>query len=175
LFDLKEVFMSRIIVGFSRNNSFFSKAIRFLTKSPCSHVYLKFEDLGMLGVDIICHASVLSVMASSYDNFAKHNTIVEERVVELTPGKYLRAIQDALSITGKRYDFLGILGFMLQLMMLRIGIKNPRRRLLDHSKSFFCSEFVQRVVKIEALTGKLEEEVSPEDLRQAMQGHELVK
>jgi hypothetical protein len=150
-------------VIFTADNSWVSKAIRFITRGKTSHAALT-SSIG--GVPVLIHASIGGVQVTPRRKWLRSNRAVAEFVPASGEGFDLGLAARAL---GERYDYVSLLGFIPVLIARRIGarIRNPFAR----SNATVCSEFVVRAAagqgRLQALIGLDPERTTPQDLLRA--------
>jgi len=153
----------RILVVVSASDTFLGRVIRWLTSSPVNHTFLVYESylwggwwaaqIGSDGVKKIPanHALSKYVMTEFYEY----------------RGNIARGLHACRAMVGEKYDFMGILGFLLKIVVWRLTgkrIKNP----LHGKHEEFCSEFVASVLKaarVDHFVNCDPASVSPEDVR----------
>ncbi len=148
-----------IRVGFSTNRTILSWAIRKFTKSKVSHC---FFIVNLWGTECVLEAAGLGVVALPLSEFLKNNQIVTIYGLGLQDN---HTMQQAISLLGKPYDFLGLLGFLWVLIGRRLGRswKNP----VHSENQLFCSEAIVRVLQKSNYKGASlldPEQTSPQDL-----------
>lgn len=133
---------------FYRGKSLISRAIRFQTRSPYSHVAVQvgqneyYEAWHVGGVRRLRYAMEGHSEGTPIDVYRVDGSYVRERVLE-----YLR------SQVGKKYDFMSVARFL-------------SRRKAPHNDKLFCSEYVMQAFAyggLDLLHGK-PSEMSPRDL-----------
>lgn len=161
----------RILVVVSASNGALGKIIRKLTGSPVNHCFLLYESamwkgwwaaqIGLEGVQKL-PAEKVKGKYSMCECYSYRG--------DLTPG-----VQKCRKMVGERYDFLGILGFLIKLLVWRLTgrrIKNP----LHGKHEEFCSEFVASVLKEARIRDFLDcdpASLSPGDVRDKILSYEL--
>ena len=151
--------MKKVIVGFSSHPSLFSRAIKFVTNSKVSHVYIRIP-IPEYNENMVFQASGLAVNYCNYNLFIKSNTVHEEYEIEIDDetaalGEMMRIIE-----AGKPYSMKEILGLAWVLAMRGLGVRisNPFR---DGSQSFICVELAM----LSLGQGKDSENTTPEEFR----------
>jgi hypothetical protein len=144
---------------FSTTNSWLSRIIRWATRSKVSHVSI---GTSMQGVPVVIEASGLGVRIYPRKRWAKSRTVVAE-------ARFYVDISDeipyAIEFVGDRYDYAGLIGFLVVLPLRWLGrkVKNP----LGSSRAFICSELplrLDREHRIPEWEGLDPETTTPEDL-----------
>jgi hypothetical protein len=149
--------MKKIIIGFSCNSGFFSKAIRFLTNSNISHTYIKIP-VPDFNTNIIFHAQGFNVHYINESNFLKKNTVIEEVEVEVSDEQFIEAERVRVEECGKPYSYSEIVGFLWVLLNKKVGrkVENP----FYNTSAYICVELVCRGLGIKDKTT-----LTPGDLR----------
>lgn len=127
-------------IVFTARTNWFSRLVRWFTKSQVSHVFLEY-DSSLWGGRWVAEATVGGVRkVPSYK--ARKNVVFEYRFLgDPRPGCAAIA-----SYFGNKYDYAGIVGFAVFILLwrwLHLKIKRP----FTHSKAQLCSELVARWVK----------------------------
>lgn len=128
-----------MLIGFSTSNAWYSRAIRFFTKSRCSHTFLV---VSILGTWVVLEEGFFGYMARTLDDLRKHDTIV----ALYRPRHSIRAgVKASLTDLGQPYDYLGLIGMAFVMLGRRLGKKwsNP----LASTHAMICSERVTRVLQ----------------------------
>jgi len=118
--------------------SLVSWLIKKFTKSESSHVAIGLE---IYGVPVLIHSTMGGVQISPRDKWMTNNYVVEE--YEFVPNMS-DGIKHACEHLGERYDYVGLLGYAIILIMwrwFRKKMKNP----LASPIALVCSEFVCHV------------------------------
>lgn len=123
-----------ITLIFSTGSSFASRLIRWVTRSPVSHVSLGIE---WYGYPLVLEASLGGVIPKSRVKWERSNKIVKEYLLDNVVSEDLSEVVGSLN---QKYDYIGLLGYIPVLLYRWLGkrIKNP----LSSAKSVVCSEFV---------------------------------
>lgn len=157
-----------LIVGFSTSKAWYSRLIRWFTKSRCSHTFLLVKMLGEL---LVFQEGPLGWGAKSFTQFKEENT-----VVDLIPVEGLEdGFKKTLPQLGMPYGYLPLLGMFPVMVAKRLGwhMRNPLRGI--HTP--FCSArnaqiiqdspqcpFYERAKSLDPMS------TSPEDLWEFLQG-----
>ena len=127
-----------IQIVFTASHSWVSRAIRWLTHSPVSHVAI--GGLKLAGVEVLLHASLGGVQITHLSRFYANRTLyLAFRVQDDAP----HDLPGAVRSLGEHYDYVGLLGHLLRLMAAYLGwsIKRP----LTSPTAMVCSELVARL------------------------------
>ena len=146
-----------IAILFSKNNSPLSRAIRWITKSPVSHVSIQAN---LFDIPLVMEATLLGVRMVERSKWADDNELVESYRVEVLESSF----RWALLALNERYDVLGLLGFIPVMVGRSLGLlwRNP----LVSPSATVCSELVTRVLHVTPGFFDVDpEQVTPEDLR----------
>ena len=151
--------MKKVIVGFSSHSGLFSAAIRFVTRSKVSHVYIKIP-VPEYGEHMVFQASGLVVNYTNYSLFLEKSIVGEEYEIQVDDD--VAAVGEKMRVTeaGKPYSMKEIFGLLwvLALRGLGINVSNPLR---DGSQSFICVELAMLCVGLD----KESENTTPEEFR----------
>ncbi len=148
-----------ILIGFSTSNAWYSRVIRFFTKSKVSHTFLLTK---MLGEMLVFQEGPLGWGAKSFDQFKQENTVV----TLIPPEKDITAgFAKSLNQLGTPYGFIPLLGMAFVMLGRGLGwhLKNPFRFV----RTPFCSARNVLVLQDSQYPGaeKLDAySTSPEDL-----------
>lgn len=160
--------MKDIYVAFTASKSFYARAIRFLTKSQVNHSLILFKDSNF-GDNLFA----IQVDRRGVVIVDGNPVLYKDKILtEIYKPKDTNALWDgmcrSMKYIGSKYDWFGILGFLIKLVFMRVlrqNINNPIHR----KGELFCSEYVATVLK----RGKLKvnnkyfvpENTSPGNLR----------
>jgi hypothetical protein len=154
-----------IKIGFSTSKALTSRAIRWVTRSRVSHVFLLVED-SFLGQDMVMEAIASGFQLIPYSNFKSGNEIVTliTPVVPLDDG-----VKKATDWLGEKYNFEGLAGMLLVLAGRWLGRKwrNPLRS----AHSVFCSEVATMILQSVNYPGVMDldpQSTDPEDLEECL-------
>lgn len=157
--------MSPTIIFSTRPHSIGSWLIRRATKSKVSHVSIGSD---IHGVDVALEAGVSGVTPMIRSKFEATNIIVEQYWIK--DGIVSEeALKHAVEEIGEGFDYAGLLGFGLVILVarwFRKKIKNP----WASPKTVWCSEFVLHLNRDKTIPEWNDfepESVTPEDLRAA--------
>jgi len=143
----------KIIIGFSKPKDtkfpWFSWIIRWMQKTPYSHVYIQWYS-NMAEQIMVYHANSHGINFITKDEFDKTCEKIEEFETQIEKHTYKNLIIFFLKNAGKPYGFLQAFGmFLVKVLKLK---KNP---FSDGRKSQVCSEVVgyilQDIIGIEIL------------------------
>ena len=149
-----------VVFGFSTSRAWYSRLIRWATKSKCSHTFLLVNVEGEL---LVFQEGPLGYGVRSFEAFKTEN-----EVVDLVPPKHsiLEGFRKSLVELGQPYAYVQLVGFGLVLLARTLGwhlSHNP----FSSKRSTFCSERGARVLQDSGYPGseRLEPSMtSPEDL-----------
>ena len=135
--------MDQIIIGFSRPSGWFepfSWLIRLVTRSPYSHVYIKYYNPYANRWEIF-QASGLKVNFVGQALFNSQEIIYKEFVIPVSAQTKLATVQFAIDNVGKPYGIGQIAGIGWVLLMRVFGkrVANP----FYSGSSYFCSEVTE--------------------------------
>jgi uncharacterized protein YycO len=156
--------MKQIYVGFSRPTKWFvpySWLIRWVDKTPYSHVYIKFYST-TAGEWLIYQASHTSVNFFNERYFVETNIVVDEFVLNLDEDDWRKALKFAIQHVGAPYGVKQVVGIALNLLFNW----NPFK---DGDKSYVCSELIQCMIDLP--TGIDPDEVRPIDIHSYLEMH----
>ena len=154
-----------IKIGFSTSKALTSRAIRWVTRSRVSHVFLLVED-SFLGQSMVMEAIGSGFQLIPYTNFQTGNEIVTliTPVVPLEDG-----VKKATAWLGEKYNFEGLAGMLLVLAGRWLGRKwrNPLRS----AHAVFCSEVATMILQSVNYPGVMNldpQSTDPEDLEEVL-------
>ena len=131
------------LIGFSTPSYFnpVSALIRWIQKSKVSHAWLMYHDVDF-DLDMVMEAHELGFRLIPYDQFKKHNTVVEVVSPDVNIDAGLKLLSRSL---GSAYDYPGLLGMGVVLLgrWLHKKWKNP----LASPKHMFCSEAIVKALQ----------------------------
>lgn len=133
--------MNSMIVGFSTTIRWnpISAAIRLAQQTPYSHAYVRFYS-DRLDRWIVYQANRQGVHFISMESFLENEIILDEYRIDCTEQAGMNALQRCVSMAGRSYGVLKILGMLIDLLAwdwLGRRIPNPFR---DNHKTEVCSE-----------------------------------
>ena len=139
--------MKTIIVGFSRSHKITSKIITWLTGSVITHTYVRIP-VPEYKTSMVFQAQGFNVHYLNYEEFLKHNTVIEEVEVEVSDEQFIEAEKIRVFECGKPYGMLELIGYLAVLIQSKVGlpVKNP---FYDSDKSFVCVELVLNMLGME--------------------------
>lgn len=131
--------ISNITVGFSTTNKWMSAVIRWLTRAPCSHAWLAFDDK-TLGMRLVMQAEAWGFEVRTWERWKRENKLVAEfRPIGAPLDISLKWIATYL---GSRYDYTA--AFLVGLWRW-LG-RGLRGKFNDPTK-LMCSEGVIRFLQ----------------------------
>lgn len=152
-------------IGFETDrHSFISKAIRWITRSKWSHVFIVGPINSVSAKREILEADWQGVHIAFLDKYKAEHVKVQIYRVEVDPKIRNEAFSKCLDMIGKRYGFLQLLGFIPVVILGRLGIriKNPI------TSGTVCSELALRYLTSLGISAKFtmldKDATSPEDL-----------
>lgn len=157
--------MVQIYVGFSKPKKWFvpySWLIKWVDKTPYSHVYIKFYS-STADEWIIYQASHASVNFFNEKYFVESNDVIDEFPFKLEETDWHNALKFAIQHVGAPYGVKQVLGIGLGILF---G-KNPFK---DGSQSYVCSELIQCMIDLP--TGIDPDEVRPIDIHHYLEMHD---
>lgn len=129
--------MGRVFICLSASRGLFQWAIRKLTRSKVNHAFLIYEsgDFGGWFAVEIAEDGPTTIPAGRALKDKSYLEVYEPRF-DLREGMKRRR-----GDLGRGYDWLGIVGFLLKLIVLRVFRRDIDNPLQDEGRSF-CSEYV---------------------------------
>lgn len=127
-----------IVVGFSTSRAWYSRLIRWFTKSKCSHTFLLVKMLDEL---LVFQEGPLGYGAKSFEDFKTQNQVVDLVHVAGLEDGFKKSLPDL----GTPYGYLPLLGMFPVMIARRLGwhMKNPLRGI--HTP--FCSARNAQIIK----------------------------
>lgn len=135
----------KVKIGFSYQDKWLSKLIRWATNSPVSHSYIR--DISD-SEDLVIHAHGLNVSIVPYDIFSIDNKVVKEFEYDMDE----QSLSWLYDQTTKSYGVLTLLGFVWVMLGKKLG-KQWKNPFSDNNKSFVCSELVAKSIGMENAEG----------------------
>jgi len=129
--------MQSVNVCFSTSNGFFSKVIRWFTRSKASHALITFRD-ETLGNVFVMEANGRGFMLTPWGKWRESHTLVSRYSLALPPNAQKTSLQDLGNFLGTQYDYISLLGFALRRFFGRMV--NP----FNDPRKLICSEAVAR-------------------------------
>jgi len=126
-----------INVCFSTTDGWFSRAIRWFTRSKVSHAVITFRD-ETLGKVFVMESTGRGFMLTPWSKWRARNQIVARYTLTVDQSRQIESLRELSDSLGSEYDYVGILGFLLRRFMKRMS--NP----MDNPTKLFCSEAVAR-------------------------------
>jgi len=149
----------KIVVGFSTSDMWFSKIIRFCTRSKVSHTYIKIYD-EFLEESLILHVERTMCILREKE-FKRDNIIIEE--FEIDDKRLDDSIKKNLKHLGKKFAWWDWFSwFPLVKKWLKTKIRNPSYSF----QKMICVDFVLRVLNDSGMTHLPYNVLTPETLRQ---------
>lgn len=134
--------MKTIIIGFSRSkdiNSPLSKIIRWVEKTPYSHVFIKVYNENF-DRHIIYQASGLMVNFMSPTIFENHSVVIKEYKVDVTNETYVDIMQFAIDNAGVPYAIKELFGIAIVKLLKLFNINLNKNPFGDGKTTLKCSE-----------------------------------
>lgn len=133
------------IVFSSHPKNIISQMIMFATGSDISHASIRFSNTES---NWMVEAAKYGIQPGWWNKFKSKNKIVHVFKFKNFDEKKLEEIVDKCldKMIGKKYDYFGILGFAISIILRKLGFKNIKN-IFGSKKMFFCSEFIMRVVE----------------------------
>ena len=143
--------MAKIIIGFSTSSEIISRFVRFMTKAPMSHAYIKIP-VPEHNTNVIFHADATTVHYTNYDYFLSLNQVIEELEVEVSEERAKLAELLRVTECGKPYSKIKLVGFfwIMFLRLFRIKTHNPFHD--DGKSSYICVELISKSLGIQDKT-----------------------
>lgn len=126
-----------ICVCMSTSSHWFSRMIRWVTRSKASHSFLTFKDETLDKV-FVMEANGRGFMLVPWAKFSKENQLIARYSIRTAQDEQLRSLRDLAGMLGAQYDYISIIGFILRRFWKRM--RNP----FSTSKKLVCSEAVAR-------------------------------
>lgn len=117
-----------------RSNKIGSRVIRFFTSEPASHVGVSFDGKN------VYHSDAKGCRLEPIEQFCKDSETLSRHYAVPTAAMRMRANEKL----GTKYDFLGVIGFGLFLMLKFVGIK--AKVPLMNPRWMFCSEYAEYIL-----------------------------
>ena len=130
--------------------------------TPYDHVYLQ---VNIDGQELIFQATSRRVNLTILEVFLEESNLIKDYQINLTKDQYNQLLIFIYSTLGRKYDFLGVLGFLWVLLGRKLGKKwaNP----LAKHQTYFCSELISTVLKELQFSIKRPADVmSPKDIEE---------
>ena len=149
----------KIRVGFSTTNTWFSRIIRWVTRSKVSHCYIRVYD-EFFDTELVMHVERKMEMLRGED-FNKENIPYEEYIID--DDRLNESIKKNLRHLGKKFDWWDWAGWMpVADKLIKIKIKPPSYRF----KKMICVSLVLRILNDAKITHLPYGIFTPELLRQ---------
>ena len=113
------------LIGFTKDNSFISKAIRFFRKSEYSHCFIIVDNL--ISKTIVGEAMEFGVRLEPLSKYLKKGTTLELWNVDIDPITKVEGLKKIMTLVGRTYGYLQLIGFVWIWLWNKFGIKkdNP--------------------------------------------------
>ena len=133
------------IIFSNHKGSVVSKLIMHMTNSNISHASIRF---GRTESSWMVEATGKGVYPGWWNHFTKTSNVVHAFEVKGVDEEKLEKLVDECldDMIGKSYDFRGIIGFAIAILLKYLGCKKIRN-IFGSEKLYFCSEFVMRIAK----------------------------
>lgn len=132
-----------IYIGFSTPKTFKigAEIIKFFTKSPYSHAYIRLESEKIQTT--IYHAAHGMVHFKSEENFKKDTKVIKEYKIETNYSQKIEVLKRAIDLSGEKYSFWELVQILLYDFANEVGVKT------DHSdlSGYICSELVGKILE----------------------------
>lgn len=123
-----------MMIVLRRSNKIGSRVIRFFTSEPASHIGVSFDG------KTVYHSDSKGCRAESLEDFCKGSeTLVRHYAVPMAAMR-MRANEKL----GTKYDFLGVVGFGLLLLLKLCGFK--AKIPLINPRWMMCSEYAEYIL-----------------------------
>lgn len=132
--------MSRIIIGFSKPKKWKigAAAIMLVTKSPYSHVYIKFES-SIPGIPVtVYHAAHGMVHFLSEENFVKNNLQIAEYAMDTSIEERRQLLTHCMNLAGDPYGISELFKILITDALSNMGIQIKTY----NGSGYICSELV---------------------------------
>ena len=138
--------MTKITIGFSTSSQIKSRLIRFITKAPMSHAYIKIHESDG---NVVFHADDEDVHYMKYDHFLSENKVIEEIEIEISDAQ--AKIAETLRVTeiGKPYSRMKLFGFIWIRLLRLFNVKTKNPFYDDGRFSYICVEIVTKSLGIQ--------------------------
>lgn len=139
--------MKSIIIGFSKPKAWFSPfswLIRFVERTPYSHVYIRFFS-DTFARNIVYQASGRAVNFMGWNLFISKEYSIEEFELSIEDDSHRAMMQYCIDEAGVPYGVLSIFGIGYRLFMglLNKTVGNP---FPSGDASFFCSKLAENII-----------------------------
>jgi hypothetical protein len=136
-----------------------STAIRWYFGDKFSHTYFKAQLPNLIGPSIL-QATGAGIGICSNENFIKHNEVVREFDIEISPELFYEIYNEFHARAGTKYGYIQNIGILITRELLRIGVKLNVNPFQD---GMVCSEYLAYCL----------EEIYPEDWNSSTQDFNL--
>jgi hypothetical protein len=142
--------MKTIIIGFSKGGTFLGSLIRFCTRSPISHVYIRIPLESDPTLSLVFHAAGLNVHYVNFDNFLPHQKeIISEWEIQLTDEEWTRARTQRFQEAGKPYGFKELVGYAVPVFGALLG-KKWKNPLSDGDSTHVCVSIAAKQINLDS-------------------------
>jgi hypothetical protein len=135
-----------INICFSTANGFFSKVIRWFTRSRASHSLITFYDITLDRV-FVMEANGRGFMLVPWSKWRKSNTMVARYSLSIGEAAQIESLRALSGSLGAEYDYVSLLGFIFRRFKKRMA--NP----LNNPTKLICSEAVANFLAGAGLVG----------------------
>lgn len=134
-----------IYIGFSTPNKWKigAEAIKWWTKSPYSHVYIRFESSNEKVPSTVYHAAHGMVHFRSYENFLKDNKIIKEYKIEVLPSDRMDVLVHCMNISGDPYGFCEL----IKIFVMDVAHWAGKEVKFENGSGYICSELVGTILQ----------------------------
>jgi hypothetical protein len=154
--------MNRVLICLAASKNWYGRLIRKLTGSKYNHAYIIYTSYlfgGWWGVEIAEDGVVKLPLEKIKAKYYLNDCFEYEYNLDL-------GLQRTRQMVGKKYDWLGVLGFGLKILIKRL-FRRKVDNTLQAGGRLFCSEYVASVLKLAGAFGfekVVPEEMSPGDI-----------
>lgn len=128
----------RISLCVRRSHLLGSQLIRWGTKETFSHIGVSLDN-----ANTVYHSDSKGCRVESAWDFAVNSHAEVAYSFKVTTEEYISMLWRAKSKLGAKYDFLGVLGFGVFLLLSRFGLSF---RPIFNPKWLFCSEYAEYII-----------------------------
>ena len=152
--------MESVNVAFSTTSGFFSRVIRWFTRSKVSHSLITFKDETLDKV-FVMEANGRGFMLRPWARWRKSNQLVARYTIAVPQHLQIDSLRKLADSLGAEYDYVSLFGFIWRRFVSRT--RNP----LSSSSKLICSEVVAQFldgIDYEGLGFEDPSSWTPEDL-----------
>lgn len=137
---------------FTKNNTIFSKLIRYGLKEPVSHVVLQFNN------GTIIHSDSFGVSIQWSNDYLKKNKVLFsiDYKVNVSDEEIIEHIMN--NVASRSYDFAAVMYFTWSVLLYKISGKWKTHNEWNDKNNYMCTEMVQ------LLPGKIQDVLEGYDL-----------